>query len=306
MQEIQVSDYVKKLPLEAKQRYVQKLNAFKCNVDPYIDSFDCNSPLPPVTYAHIYDFLISSSSVHSCESQNAFKSLDAYRMVCSEGWLSTLGIKKWPNAVVLKADVKPSQRSGTLYRMWVAIKGNGAVLTAHCSCMAGLSEVCTHVGAVLYKCMQEAPQRNRQKESCTSVPCQWLPARKTVAPAELREIHFHLPQLDKCTSSISEPKRRKTCIKSSPKLPLIEPSESDKEDFFHQLSTLKHKASILSVHYKYNKPYLPVSQSMNLPSTVSSLHDKSKEQASYTELLECALLAKSTYKVGTEESTQVY
>ena len=88
MQKIQVSDYVKKLPLEAKQQYVEKLNVFKCNVDPYIDSFDCNSPLPPVTYAHIYDFLISSSSVHSCESQNAFKSLDAYRMVCSKGWLS--------------------------------------------------------------------------------------------------------------------------------------------------------------------------------------------------------------------------
>ena len=51
-------------------------------------------------------------------------------------------------------DVKPSQRSGILYKTWVAIQKDGAVLSGHCTCMAGISEVCNHVGALLYKCMQ--------------------------------------------------------------------------------------------------------------------------------------------------------
>ena len=178
LQTIHIFDYALSLPLDAKERYKEKLIALKCSVDPYIDSFDSPFPLPPVTYTDIYDFLVNSYSVHSSQRQNAFKSLDAYRMVCSEGWLSTLGVKEWPNAVVLKCDVKPSQRSGSLYRTWVAVKGNGSVVTGHCTCMAGLSEVCNHVGAILYKCMQEAPQQNNTETSRTSMPCQWLPARK--------------------------------------------------------------------------------------------------------------------------------
>jgi len=104
-------------------------------------------------------------------------------MVCAKGWLSTLGVKELSGAVVVKCDVKPSRKSGAPYRTLVAVKRNGAVVNGHCTCMAGLSEVCSHVGAILYKCMQEAP-RNQPEVSCTSLPCQWLPARKNVRPAE--------------------------------------------------------------------------------------------------------------------------
>ena len=83
---IHISDYALSLPLEAKERYKEKLIALKCSVDPYIDSFDSPFPLPPVTYTDIYYFLANSYSVHSSQRQNAFKSLDAHRMVCSEGW----------------------------------------------------------------------------------------------------------------------------------------------------------------------------------------------------------------------------
>ena len=89
----------------------------------------------------------------SCEGKpaNAFKTLDSFRMVCTEGWLSLLRWKEWPSAVVIIADVKPSQRSGVLYKTWVAVKQNSEVSSGHCTCMAGLSEVCNHVGTVLYK-----------------------------------------------------------------------------------------------------------------------------------------------------------
>ena len=50
---------------------------------------------------------------------------------------------------------KTNAKSGICYHTWVEAKGNGSVVTSHCTCMAGLSEVCNHVGAILYKCMQE-------------------------------------------------------------------------------------------------------------------------------------------------------
>lgn len=33
---------------------------------------------------------------------------------------------------------------------WVVIDHSGVVLCAHCNCMAGLGEVCSHVGATLF------------------------------------------------------------------------------------------------------------------------------------------------------------
>ena len=33
---------------------------------------------------------------------------------------------------------------------WVLVRNTGAVLVGHCTCMAGLAETCSHVGAVLH------------------------------------------------------------------------------------------------------------------------------------------------------------
>ena len=73
--------------------------------------------LPGVTYEQIYDYLVSG--IHSSNSkQNAFKSLDAYHTVCAEGWLSSLEVKEWKRGVIVRGDVKPSQRNGILYKVW--------------------------------------------------------------------------------------------------------------------------------------------------------------------------------------------
>lgn len=33
---------------------------------------------------------------------------------------------------------------------WVVAKNEGIVLSAHCTCIAGCGEVCSHVGSILY------------------------------------------------------------------------------------------------------------------------------------------------------------
>ena len=65
---------------------------------------------------------------------------------------------------------------------------SGQVISGHCTCMAGLSEMCNHVGAVLYKCMQQASEQ----QSSTSLPNPGLPARKSVAPVSIKDVKFGL------------------------------------------------------------------------------------------------------------------
>ena len=115
------------LSKEAKERYINKLQKIGCAIDPYLDSYTNDiSLLPSVKYAHIYNF-IGSHMINGSDPQRAFKSLDGYLMVVSSGWMGSLYVKKWTHAVLVKCDVKPSQRSGTVYKTWVAVKPCGSV-----------------------------------------------------------------------------------------------------------------------------------------------------------------------------------
>ena len=296
--------YALALPLEAQERYKKKLLSFSCTTDPYCDNFDFHGPLPPVKYGDIYEYLIINTDQYTKQRQNAFKSLDAYRTVCSEGWTSNISTKSWQDqgVIVLKCDIKPSQKSGMLYDTWVAIKANGHIITGHCTCMAGLSEVCNHVGAVLYKCMHEFPLTDDSDATCTSLPCKWIAPTKKVLPAKLADIDFQIPQLDKCKSLLSQPKKRKTSTKIPKGIDLVsEPSIEVQEEFFHKLSQQKHRASILSIHAKYNEPYKPLSVSKCLPATISSLYDSKRENDSLDDLVNYSRRAKEEYTVTDSE-----
>ena len=87
--------------------------------------------------------------------------------------------------------VNHSQRlSEAPLKPWLTAKTNGTVLTAHCNCMAGLGEVCSHVGEILFAV--EARVRMLKSRTCPLVPCQWImPSAVTSVPyAELEDIDF--------------------------------------------------------------------------------------------------------------------
>jgi len=62
---------------------------------------------------------------------------------------------------------------------------------------------------------------------------------------------------------------------------LTDPTEEEQEDFFLKLSKLHHNASILSIHLKFNKPFLPVSQTKALPKAVTSFADPNGMNMTY-------------------------
>ena len=70
----------------------------------------------------------------------------------------------------------------------------GTIVCAHCNCMAGLGEPCSHIAALLYA--TEANTSLLKNTSCTSQPCSWLPAStQSVDYAPISDIDFATPAM---------------------------------------------------------------------------------------------------------------
>ncbi|GFR96771.1 YqaJ viral recombinase domain [Elysia marginata] len=109
---------------------------------------------------------------------------------------------RWPNVVTVPrncipetqnvtspAEVNHSQQlSNNPHSPWVLIDVEGRVLLAHCDCMAGLCESCTHVAAVLFNV--EGCHRLCEQVTVTGEPSYWsAPAFKSSAePTRVKDI----------------------------------------------------------------------------------------------------------------------
>lgn len=91
--------------------------------------------------------------------------------------MSNLNVTKTssrPANYLFLANVKHSQSlSSPSLKVWVAFKASGEVLSAHCTCMAGLGEACSHIAAVLFTA--ETNTCAKSQFSSTSLPRSWLP-----------------------------------------------------------------------------------------------------------------------------------
>ena len=102
------------------------------------------------------------------------------------------------------------------------------------------------------KCMHEA----QQPHSSTSLPNQWLPARKVVPPLPVKDVNFALTKVRKCQSAFQLPKNLKHSTKTASNLDLRDLSENNQEEFCAKLSSqLDYHPNILSIHHKFDKPF---------------------------------------------------
>lgn len=84
---------------------------------------------------------------------------------------------------------------------WIICKDEGNIISAHCDCVAGLGEVCTHIAAVLFS-IDEAV-RKLEEVTRTGVKAYWMPpSNKPVDPKLIREM------------DLSNPKRK--CLEENP------------------------------------------------------------------------------------------
>ena len=182
---------------------------------------------------------------------------------------------------------------------------DGVVICAHCDCMAGLGEVCSHVGAILFYI--EATHRIK---TCTKVTCAWnMPNNVDRIPyARIADIDFvklkstirlmkrgahHNNDHDmltnpaeiELTSDVAKASSSSRVGSLNPNL--VTTTENEASSFFDNI--LKHRPCVLSLLSSYCDSYIPneleKATPLDIPS-LSSLYKPENEELTYKELLD--------------------
>ncbi|XP_048748384.2 uncharacterized protein LOC125660689 [Ostrea edulis] len=288
--------YQENLPPEAKLRYKRKLETTGITQCPYKEPADrwCNDPKqwPPTTYKDVYHYLIKSPRIFSPEAMENYRSLEAHTFFVS-GWVQTVyHLKTDSGNFILKADVRPSWRvTEEPHHPWVAVRKDGQVIAAHCDCMAGLGETCSHIGATSFK-MEAAVRLGYTSATCTDIPCEWNQCfTKNVKAARISAINFYKQSAkEKLKSSQQKGK------------PLPQPSTvSDQMKFLDGLSALKTNSVGLSTFKEHCEPFIGLGPKPNtnkqLPPSLHELFKEDNTSLSQENLLDlCARTAVTVTK----------
>ena len=151
-------------------------------------------------------------------------------------------------------------------KVWVAVKSSGTILCAHCTCMAGAGEACSHISSVLFAA--EANTHVKEQHSSTSLPCSWLPPSfRSIEYAQICNIDFATPKQ----------KRRRVdevCSKSKPAYKIPKPTADDIHGHYEQLSALKVNPVLLSLVAEFNDSYIPLYEKGVLPKPLVLLYEE--------------------------------
>ena len=158
LEHIEYSAYYQGLNEASKARYLDKISVLGC--DPYLlkDQDETkyelpNHEWPSVEFPDIFNYLVTTPSRYTKEDLKAYKSLEAYK-IFMDGWITRMNVVCATSSAqifIVRGTVKHSQSiSAPLLKPWFGAEKGGMVLCAHCTCMAGLGEVCSHITALLF------------------------------------------------------------------------------------------------------------------------------------------------------------
>jgi hypothetical protein len=141
--------------------------------------------------------------------------------------------------------VNHTQRSlETPLKAWISSEKNGDIQLGHYNCMAGLSEVCSHVGALLFAL--DASVQYRKYTTCTQQKCKWLPSHvKEVPYLPVCEVDFS--SAHKKYDKLCEDKTEETVPKVYKKSSVTAPSSDEIKQFFTGIAQCGSKSIILSI-----------------------------------------------------------
>ncbi|WAR20906.1 hypothetical protein MAR_014880 [Mya arenaria] len=188
-----VSIYVIGLASDARKRYFSKLmfdKGLKTLSDPYkVPDEKWSRDLtnwPSLDFGKLYTYLILSPALFNPTSMRNYKSLEDYRYVESKHVqvVHYYNVEDSPYCF-LRAAVTPSMRTRDKpHSAWVCLeKVSAEVYCAHCTCMAGLGETCSHVAAILFKVELAVRWRYTEKSS-TDVGRMWNQHFKEQMPCQ--------------------------------------------------------------------------------------------------------------------------
>lgn len=158
-----------------KARYDEKLRYIN-GKDPYTmskEEWSCNPEVyPDIQEMDIAKYLIHTVSAYTFDELRGRKSLEAYNYFVS-GWVQDIKHAAIGERSVFTARVRHSQRTTDPFLVpWLITEKSGSVICGHCTCMAGLGEVCSHVSALLFAL--EATVKLRNGKTVTEEKSYWL------------------------------------------------------------------------------------------------------------------------------------
>lgn len=262
-----------------RSRYAEKFEMC-LGADPYElcegeDTSTSVEPFPNTTYEDIMNYLVLSTSLMTLMEMNAHKSMEGHNYFTS-GWLNGVSVKKLgQNKVLVLSKVNHSQRlKDAPLKVWILSHTSGEILTAHCACMAGAGEVCSHIAAVLFAV--EAHVRVRSAVSCTGKENSWLPpSTKNVEFKKMSDIDFCSSKTKKRKLDGILQEQNQTTPNSSfekqiagrPAVPSATPSELD--SFYKELQSANATPAIFSVLPGYSDVFSTVQ--MREPTILTTL-----------------------------------
>ena len=106
---------------------------------------------PDITCFDVATYLLHAPSPVTHEEMRNYRSMDAHHNFYS-GWVREIGVKPFNDEIsIIRGKVMHSQRVGDTPAVpWVIAEAKGPILFAHCNCMAGLGESCSHVSIKLF------------------------------------------------------------------------------------------------------------------------------------------------------------
>ncbi|KAG0441290.1 hypothetical protein HPB47_015993 [Ixodes persulcatus] len=180
-----------------KQRYRQKLTISGEEFPDPLDSavlahaFSTDARhWPRVEIGDIYVYLVEGTCIYTREQFKSYKLEDGYNLFLS-GKLRKLrafeATIESTVVVLVTGEVEASQTHGRYHQPWAVTKKEGTVLSAHCTCMAGLGEACSHVA------VEVDVKFGMTDPSSTSVECRWITASSSAQAAPVAAIDFIKP-----------------------------------------------------------------------------------------------------------------
>ena len=92
------------------------------------------------------------------------------------------------HSMLAKTVVMPSQRlNDDKHLVWILFDKSGNIITAHCSCTAGMSQCCNHIVAALYK-IEFANENGLTSPLCTEESCKWNTSTKAISPMKIKDM----------------------------------------------------------------------------------------------------------------------
>ncbi|CAN7979290.1 unnamed protein product, partial [Ixodes persulcatus] len=137
-------------------------------------------------------------------------------------------------------------------KVWLLMKKDGEVVIAHCTCMAGHGEACSHVAAILF--YFEVGLQMRDEASCTDSKSVWLPAHvKSLVSVPVADMDF--------SSSVMKKRRLSHEVTPLPpkqvRVRAPAPSEDEWKVLFDNVTNSGLRPAVAATDPRYSDMYVP-------------------------------------------------